>query len=298
MANSVIGVFHHDLDCISCSITFDPASWIIIDFLGSGYSIKGVAQASLSSLLPIYPSNTLIWLSNLQRKLSPKTEQAGNKKVDAEESAFLVVMCIRINHNLLPGLLAESISNFFTSLFTFPSPVEADAHRNHIVDLIANPHYSILAITVPMFSVEDLITLFHYIVAAVLYKKDNKNGTFIAFLGCCEKGDPAHFSLMPQFNVDPVNLNQLSVTATFHAKGLATFLLPTLQVLASLGFKAPNVVLLELFHVSCDEHVTDKSLSTHHWYLQARVETKHAYLSDVCGNCIHHRQGLVLVLYI
>ena len=262
------------------SITFDPASRIN-DFLGSGYSSKGVAEASLSSLSPMYPSASILWLSNLQRNSSPRTERAGDIKVDADETAFSVVMFNRINHNLPSGLSAESISDFFTALFTFPSPEDADAHRNHIMTLIGNPHYSVLAITAPMFSVEDPNTLFHHIVAAVLYTKSNTNGTFIAFLGCCEKGDPKHFSLTPQFYVDPANKDVLSDTATFRSKGLATFLLSTLQVLGSLGFKAPNVISSEPFHVLCDERVTDQSLSTHHLYLQARVETEHAYLMYV-----------------
>jgi hypothetical protein len=54
---------------VSRTISFDPASQII-EFLGTGYSAKGVAQASLSSLSPIYPSS-IVWLSNLFRKTSP-----------------------------------------------------------------------------------------------------------------------------------------------------------------------------------------------------------------------------------
>ena len=147
--------------------------------------------------------------------------------------------------------------------------------------LIRNPHNSVLANTAPMFSVEDPNTPFHHIVAAVLYTKSNTHCTFIAFLGCCEKGDPKHFSLTPQFYVDPANKDVLSENATFRSKNLATFLLSTLQVLGSLGFKAPNVISSEPFHVLCDERVTDQSLATHHLYLQARVETEHAYLMYV-----------------
>ncbi len=251
---------------ISRSIIFDPASRIV-DFLGTGYSSKGFAQASLSSLSPIYPSPTLLWLSNLQRKSSPRSERAGDKKADLDEFAISVVMFKRINHNLPPGLSADSISGFFISLFQLRSPDEKAANRSHIINLIANPHYSVLAVTVPMFSgVDDPNTLFHYIVAAVLFTHDNKNGSFVSLMGCCEEGDRDRFSLTPKFYVDPSHSNRLSDTATFSGQGLSTFLLSTLQVLGSLGFKAPHVSPTDAFHIPCDEHVTDDSPSSHHLY--------------------------------
>jgi hypothetical protein len=47
-------------------ITFDPSSRLT-DFLGVGYSTTGVALAPLNSLLPIYPSDTIIQLALLKR---------------------------------------------------------------------------------------------------------------------------------------------------------------------------------------------------------------------------------------
>jgi hypothetical protein len=44
--------------------TFDPSSQLT-DFLGVGYSTKGVALAPLNSLSPIYPSRTILQLSLL-----------------------------------------------------------------------------------------------------------------------------------------------------------------------------------------------------------------------------------------
>jgi hypothetical protein len=62
---------------------------------------------------------------------------------------------------------------------------------------------------------------------------------------------------------------------------LATFLLSTIQVLGNLGYKAPHVSPLEPFHLDCIERVTADSPHTHHLYLQARVEVRHAYLMYV-----------------
>jgi hypothetical protein len=159
---------------ISRSIFFDRASRIT-NFLGRW--VKLPCQVFRLSTPALPSSGFLICKENCPLL----TQQADNKEADLNESAVLVVMFKRINHNLPLGLSAESISNFFTSLFTFPSSGAAAAHRNHIMDLIVNPHYSVLAITVPMFSVDDPSTLFHYIVAAVLFTYDKKSGTFFAF---------------------------------------------------------------------------------------------------------------------
>jgi hypothetical protein len=86
-------------------------------------------------------------------------------------------------------------------------------------------------------------------------------------------------------------------TATFRPKGLATFLLLTLQVLGSLGFKAPNVISSEPFHILCAERVTDKGLSTHHLYLQARGRTKHAYLMYVEIGFINAKDSFLCSTY-
>lgn len=47
--------------------------------------------------------------------------------------------------------------------------------------------------------------------------------------------------------IDPSNLNLLLDSTRFHGHGLATFLLPTLQVLRSLGYKGPHVSLTNSF---------------------------------------------------
>ena len=150
---------------VSRTISFDSASQII-DFLGTGYSSKGVAQASLSSLSPIYPSSSIVWLSNLLRKTSPRTERAGDTPVDIDEFAFKVVMFKRINHNLLDSISAESLSAFFGSLFSFANAEEKALKHTLIADLIANPYYSILAITVPTFLADNFKTLSRYILLA------------------------------------------------------------------------------------------------------------------------------------
>jgi hypothetical protein len=88
------------------SITFDPSSRLT-HFLGVGYSTKGVALAPLNSLSPIYPSRTILQLALLKRKVSARTQRAGDPDVDTDELAFMVVMFKKIkNKNLPPGLTA------------------------------------------------------------------------------------------------------------------------------------------------------------------------------------------------
>jgi hypothetical protein len=72
------------------SITFDPSSRLT-DFLGLGYSTKGVALAPLNSLSPIYPSRTILQLALLKRKVSARTQRAGKPDVDTDKLAFMVV---------------------------------------------------------------------------------------------------------------------------------------------------------------------------------------------------------------
>jgi hypothetical protein len=47
------------------TLSLNPSSRIA-DFLGSGYSTKGVALASLNNLLPIYSSPSLLLLAELK----------------------------------------------------------------------------------------------------------------------------------------------------------------------------------------------------------------------------------------
>jgi hypothetical protein len=74
--------------------------------------MKGVALASLKNLSPIYPSPSILQLSELKRKLSAQTQRAGNPDdVNSDELAFLVVMIKKINNKKLsPGRTLESLS--------------------------------------------------------------------------------------------------------------------------------------------------------------------------------------------
>jgi hypothetical protein len=65
-----------------------------------GYSTKGVAHAPLNSLLPIYPSHTILQLALLKRKVSARTQRAGDPDVDTGELAFMVVIFKKINNNI------------------------------------------------------------------------------------------------------------------------------------------------------------------------------------------------------
>jgi hypothetical protein len=57
------------------SITFDPSSQLN-NFLGVGYSTKGVALAPLNSLSPIYPSRTILQLALFSnKKFLPKLKE-------------------------------------------------------------------------------------------------------------------------------------------------------------------------------------------------------------------------------
>jgi hypothetical protein len=55
-------------------ITFNPSSRLTA-FFGVGYSTKGVAVAPLNSLLPIYPSRTILQLALLKRFFLPKLKE-------------------------------------------------------------------------------------------------------------------------------------------------------------------------------------------------------------------------------
>jgi hypothetical protein len=187
----------------------------------------------------------------------------------------------RINHNLPDGISAESLSAFLGSLFSFANAEEKALKHTLIADLIANPYYSILAITVPTFSADDPKTISDYIVGAALFTHDNKNGTFVSTIGIADKGDPPVCSLSSKFFVGPSHAKRLSPTLSFRGKDLATFLLSTLQVLGNLGFKAPRVSPSEPFHLDCNKRVTADPPHTLHLFLQARVEVHHAYLMYV-----------------
>jgi hypothetical protein len=106
---------------VSRTISFDPASQII-NFLGTGYSSKGVAQASLSSLSPMYPSSSIVWLSNLLHKTSPRTECAGDTPVDIDEFAFKVVMFKESIPTSLKAFRLSLYPHFLAPCFPLPMP--------------------------------------------------------------------------------------------------------------------------------------------------------------------------------
>jgi hypothetical protein len=131
-----------------------------------------------------------------------------------------------------------------------------------------------------MFDVDDPTTLSHFIVGAALYMFDNKHGTFINCLGVSLNGNPEVCTLSDRFFVELSNYNLLLETSTFRGFGLGTFLLSTLQVLGSLGYKAPTVVPFQPFHLNCHKG-GQYQVFTHHLYLQARIEHGSAYASYI-----------------
>jgi hypothetical protein len=98
-------------------VTFNPSSRIT-EFIGGGYPTIGVAWTSLQSLFSLYPSPSILKLCQLKRKVAARSQQAGDPGVAVDEHAFLVVMFKKISNPNLPlGLLLESFSEFFTSIF-------------------------------------------------------------------------------------------------------------------------------------------------------------------------------------
>jgi hypothetical protein len=196
-------------------ITFAPSSRLT-DFLGVGYSTKGVALAPLNSLLPIYPSHTLLQLDLLKRKVSARTQRAGDPDVDTGELAFMVVMFKKINNkNLLPGLTVEAFfSSFFTDLFTYQTSEERHTFKTNNASLLVNPNYHVLAITVPVFDVQDPSKLLtHFIVGAALFMFDNKS--YINCLGVVDKGTPGVCMLNGSYFCRTVNLKSTFGYCTF-----------------------------------------------------------------------------------
>jgi hypothetical protein len=264
------------------SITFNPSSQLT-DFLGVGYSTKGVALAPLNSLSPIYPSHTILQLARLKRKVSAKTQRAGDPDVDTNKLAFMVVMFKKINNNNLPpGLTVDAFSSFFTDLFTYQTSEERHAFKTNIALLLVNPNYHVWAITVPVFDVQDPSKLLstHFIVGAALFMFDNKSGSYINCLGVVDKGTPGVCKLHGNYFVEPSTSNLLSDTARFCALGIGTFLLSYLQVLGSLAYKSPIVARSDPYQLACHERGHGQ-LATHHLYLQACLEMGSPYVSYV-----------------
>jgi hypothetical protein len=184
------------------SINFDTASRIA-DFLGAGYSTKGVALASLKDLLPIYAYPPLSWLAHLQRNSSSRDQRAGDTAPIHDEPALVVVMFKKLSPNLPPGLTNESLAEFFTQLFTFETQDARSAFQQETSDLISNPFYHVLAVTAPTFNANDPDQLTHVIIAATLYQYDNKHGSYVALMGVLENGDPSVCILSDDYFVDP-----------------------------------------------------------------------------------------------
>jgi hypothetical protein len=194
----------------------------------------------------------------------------------------MVVMFKKLNNkNLPPGLTVEAFSSFFTDLFTYQTSEERHAFKKNIALLLVNPNYHVLAITVPVFDVQDpSMLLTHFIVGAALFMSDNKRGSYINCLGVVDKGTPGVCMLNGSYFVEPSTSNLLSDTARFRALGIGTFLLSCLQVLGSLAYKSPIVARSDPFQLACHKRGHGQ-LATHHLYLQARLEMGSPYVSYV-----------------
>jgi hypothetical protein len=194
----------------------------------------------------------------------------------------MVVMFKKINNkNIPPGLTVETLSSLFTDLFTYPTSGEKQSFKANTAALLVNPHYHILAITVPVFDVQypsNLLT--HFIVGAALFMFDIKRGSYINCLGVVDKGTPGVCMLNGSYFVEPSTSNLLSDTARFCALGIGTFLLSCLQVLGSLAYKSPIVARSDPFQLACHER-GQGHLATHHLYLQACLEMSSPYVSYV-----------------
>jgi hypothetical protein len=181
------------------------------------FSTTGVALAPLNSLSPIYPSRTILQLALLKRKVSAQTQRAGDPDVDTDKLAFMVVMFKKVNNkNLPPGLTVEAFSSFFTNLFPYQTSGESHAFKTNNASLPVNPNYHVLAITVPVFDVQDPSKLLtHFIVGAALFMFDNKRGRNINCLGVVDKGTPGVCMLNGRFFCRTLNLKSTFGYCTF-----------------------------------------------------------------------------------
>jgi hypothetical protein len=170
--------------------------------------------APLNSLSTIYPSHTILQLSLLKQKVSARTQRAGDPDVDIDELAFMVVMFKKINNkNIPPGLTVEAFSSFFTNLFTYQTSGERHSFKTNIASLLVNHNYHVLAITVPVFDVQDPSKLLtHFIVGAALFMFDKKCGSYINCLGAVDKGTPGVCMLNGSYFVEPSTSILLSDT--------------------------------------------------------------------------------------
>ncbi len=177
------------------AIVISPAS-NMTNFLKVGYATTGVATGSLLSLSPIFDSPSLLQLANLTMNMSPRSQRssrAGSQSGDDEdepELAFQVVVFKKITNERVPfGLDVDTITKFFTGLFTFSNQERRDEFEKTTKNLIGNPKHHFLAITALVFDA-DVQDIVHTIIAASLYTHDQSNGSFIFNLGVLERGDP------------------------------------------------------------------------------------------------------------
>jgi hypothetical protein len=258
------------------SIRFDPCSRIS-DFLGTGYTSHGLAQATLADLLPIYPLNSLHVLAQLQRYSSDRDKRAGDKPELDVDAAFVVVMFKNFTPEFPSGLTVDAFAKFFTDLFTYQTSEERDASYTSTQALLNHPLYTVLAITVPTFVSNDSSQLMHVIIGAALYMFDRKHGSFVNLVGVTDAGDPSVCTLSNKFFVDSSDSGVLLQTSSFRGHGLASFLLSSIQVLGHLTYKAPSNPPTSTAQISCNEDDDIVNLR-HHLYLQARVEMGSAYV--------------------
>ena len=264
-------------------ISFLPGS-SLGDFLSKGYTTKGVATASLKSLLPVYPSTTLTHVANLQRLISTRAVRRGDIPSLVVESPLVDVMFKKFGPHLPFGVTKTAVLEFFTDQFHFNTHDSKEQFIASTSRLILNPHYHILAITAPMF-LKKGEKLHHFIIAAVLYMYNNKNGSYVATIAVTNKGYPNFCTLSQHCFIDPTTPSILLDTSSFRGHGFGTFLLCMVQTLGFLGYKMPGTGYLSdvPFHIQCNEHVGLSQMleQKHHIYLQAHVEHASAYVMYV-----------------
>ena len=262
-------------------ITFRPRSRIT-DFLGTGYSTNGVAQTFLANLLPIYPHPSIVVLSQLHRLISDRNARAGDQPVAENQLAFQVVMFKKFSTHLPSGITVDALGQFFTEQFSFENNLVKKEFYDSTHLLLNHPLYYKLVITVPTFNFEVSGEPTHVIVAAVLYMYDNKEGSYVSLIGVTNMGDPEECSLSSKFFTSSDSASFLSNTPiTFRGRGLATFLLATLQLLGHIRYQVDPETSLDGTMIKYECKEDDDDNRRHHLYLQSRLEFGSAYVMYV-----------------
>jgi hypothetical protein len=112
---------------------------------------------------------SLCVLAQLQGYSSDRNKQAGGNPEPDFDAAFFVVMLKKFTSELPPGLTFDAFAKFFTDLFMYQTTKELDASYNSTKDLLSNPLYTLLAITIPTFLLYESSQLMHFIIGAALY---------------------------------------------------------------------------------------------------------------------------------